>query len=76
MTRRFTREEFRRWAEGQTRRYERIGGEPVAMSPECVMHVRLKARIWQALDRAVHRVGVTCEALADGVTVEIDEDTD
>jgi hypothetical protein len=32
MTRRFTREEFRLWAEGQTQRYERLAGEPIAMS--------------------------------------------
>jgi len=76
MTQRLTREEFRRWAEGQTQRYERIAGEPIAMSPERVVHVRLKARIWQALDRAIRDAGVDCEALADGVTVEIDEDTD
>jgi Uma2 family endonuclease len=76
MTQRLTREEFRRWAEGQTRRYERIAGEPIAMSPERVVHVRLKARVWQALDRAIRDAGADCEALADGVTVEIDEDTD
>jgi hypothetical protein len=31
---RLTREEFHRWAEGQRGRFERIAGEPVAMSPE------------------------------------------
>jgi Uma2 family endonuclease len=45
MTQRLTRDEFRRWAEGQTRRYERIAGEPVAMPPEPAMHVRLKSRV-------------------------------
>jgi hypothetical protein len=29
-----TRQEFRQWAEWQKQRYERIAGEPVAMSPE------------------------------------------
>jgi Uma2 family endonuclease len=76
MTQRFTREEFRRWAEGESRRYERIAGEPIAMSPERVVHIRLKARVWQALDRAIRVTGANCEALADGVTVEIDDDTD
>ena len=33
MAPRLTREEFHRWAEGQTQRYERVAGEPVAMSP-------------------------------------------
>jgi Uma2 family endonuclease len=73
---RLTREAFHRWAEGQTQRYERIGGEPVAMSPECVQHVRIKSRVWAALDRAVRESGFDCEALGDGVTIEVDEDTD
>ena len=36
---RLTREEYLRWAEGQPKRYERIAGEPVAMSPERAQHV-------------------------------------
>jgi Uma2 family endonuclease len=76
MTQRLTREEFRRWAEGQTKRYERIAGEPVAVPPERIAHVRLKARVWRALDRSIQDAGLDCEALADGVTVEIDADTD
>jgi Uma2 family endonuclease len=76
MTQRLTREEFRRWAEGQTQRYERLAGEPVAMAPERIAHVRLKARVWRALDRSIRDAGLDCEALADGVTVEIDADTD
>ena len=76
MVQRLTREEFRLWAEGQTQRYERIAGEPVAMSPERAMHARLKARVWQALDRAIREAGLDCEALPDGITVEIDDETD
>jgi Uma2 family endonuclease len=76
MTERLTREEFRRWAAGQSQRYERLAGEPIAMSPERVVHVRLKARIWRALDNAILNDGADCEAFADGVTVEIDADTD
>lgn len=71
-----TRDAFRAWAEGQTVRYERIAGEPVAMSPERVIHARLKARVWQALDRALRTAGLPCEALPDGITVEVGEDTD
>lgn len=71
-----TREEFRRWAAGQKRRYERIAGEPVAMSPERIEHVRLKSRVWAALDRDIRTKGLPCEALGDGVTIEVDEDTD
>jgi Uma2 family endonuclease len=76
MSIRLTREEFHRWAEGRTQRYERIAGEPVAMSPERVQHVRIKSRVWAALDQAVRESGLECEALADGMTIEVDEDTD
>jgi Uma2 family endonuclease len=76
MAQRLSREEFRRWAEGQPGRYERIDGEPVAMSPERIQHVRIKSRVWAALDRAVTAAGLDCEALGDGVTIEVDEDTD
>jgi Uma2 family endonuclease len=70
------RREFRDWAEGQAGRYERVGGEPVAMSPERIQHARIKARLWAALDAAVRQAGVECEALPGGVTVEVGDDTD
>jgi len=76
MPQRFSRDEFHCWAEGQSTRYERVCGEPVAMSPERIQHVRVKARVWAALDRAIAAAGVDCEALSDGVTIEVDEDTD
>jgi Uma2 family endonuclease len=76
MPQRLTRQEFVAWAETQPHRYERIAGHPVAMSPERVEHVRIKNRIWAALDRAIQRNGLDCEALGDGVTIEIDDDTD
>jgi Uma2 family endonuclease len=76
MAQRLSREEFHRWAEGQPVRYERVNGEPVAMSPERIQHVRVKARVWAALDRAIATAGVDCEALNDGVTIEVDDDTD
>jgi Uma2 family endonuclease len=71
-----SREEFRLWAEGQKQRYERIAGEPVAMSPERFEHARIKSRVWAALDRAVRGAGLPCEALPDGITIEVDADTD
>ncbi len=76
MQQRLTREEYLRWVETQPKRYERIGGEPVAMSPERVQHVRVKNRIWAALDRAIRQDGLDCEALGDGMTIEVDADTD
>jgi Uma2 family endonuclease len=71
-----SRDAYRKWTEGQTTRYERIAGEPVAMSPERVIHARLKARVWRALDRELRAAGLPCEALPDGITVEVGEDTD
>ncbi len=76
MSQRLTRQEFVDWAETQPHRYERIAGQPVAMSPERVAHVRIKSRIWAALDRAIQHGKLECEALADGVTIEVDDDTD
>jgi Uma2 family endonuclease len=76
MPQRLTREEFHRWAETQRGRFERIAGEPVAMSPERAQHVRIKSRVWAALDRAVRDNGLDCEALGDGITIEVDADTD
>jgi len=46
------------------------------MSPERIEHVRIKSRVWAALDRAVRAAGVPCETLPDGVAIEVDEDTD
>ena len=76
MAQRLSREEFRRWAAGQRRRHERVAGEPIAMSPERIEHARIKSRVWAALDRAIRAANLPCEAYPDGITVEIDEDTD
>ncbi|WP_428484522.1 Uma2 family endonuclease [Rhodopila sp.] len=73
---RLTRQEYHKWTEGQTQRFERVAGEPVAMSPERIQHVRIKNRIWAALDGAIRDADLDCEALGDGVTIEVDEDTD
>jgi Uma2 family endonuclease len=73
---RLTRREFRDWAVTQTGRYERVAGEPVAMSPERVEHIRVESRVWAALDRAIQRAGLDCEALGDGLTIEVVDDTD
>ena len=72
-----SRTEYRRWAEAQPRgRYERVAGEVVAMAPERVAHVRVKTRTWRALEQAIRAAGRPCEALGDGVTVEVGDDTD
>lgn len=73
-----TRDDFRRWAETQPKgRFERVGGEPVAMSPERAAHVQVKTLVWLALARAVKAAGLAgCEVFGDGLTVEVDADTD
>jgi Uma2 family endonuclease len=76
MAQRLTREQFREWAETRAGRYERMAGEPVAMSPERIQHARIKSRVWAALNDAIRTAGVPCEALPDGVTIEVDADTD
>ena len=77
MTQSLSRAEFHLWTETQTRgRYERVDGEVIAMAPERSVHARLKARIWRALDREITTLGLPCEAMPDGMAVEIDQDTD
>jgi Uma2 family endonuclease len=76
MPRPLTRDEFRHWAQSQRGRFERVAGKPVARSPQRAQHVRVKSRVWAALDRAIRARDLDCEALADGMTIEIDEDTD
>ncbi len=67
----YSREEFRRWCASQgSGRFERVGGQIVAMSPERASHVRVKGRVFNALQRAIREAGVQCEAMPDGVTVE------
>lgn len=74
---RMSRPEFRRWVDAQPRgRYERVDGVVVRMAAERAGHVRAKMRAWRALDRVVSAAGLPCEVLGDGVTVEVDDDTD
>jgi Uma2 family endonuclease len=68
---------YRRWAEAQPRgRFERVGGEVVAMSPERGAHLRIKAAVWLALRQGIAAAKLPCEALPDGATIEIGDDTD
>jgi Uma2 family endonuclease len=69
-----SRDEYRRWCEAQPKgRFERVDGRIVAMAPERGAHLRVKAAIYKALDRAVVAAGVDCQALPDGATVETGE---
>jgi len=73
-----SREAFHRWVRTQPSgcRFERIDGRPVAMAPERLGHARAKARIWRALEAALVEAGLPCEAIIDGITVEVGEDCD
>ena len=75
--RHFTVSEYFAWLleTGESARCELVGGEPVGMAPETLRHVRVKQRFWRALDDAVAAAGLPCEALMDGVTVQVDDDT-
>lgn len=78
MGERMSREGFRRWLEERPDglRFERVAGEPVAMSPEPWAHASLKAHLWRLLAQEIARAGLPCLAMPDGMTVEIEEDTD
>jgi Uma2 family endonuclease len=70
------RAEFYAWAEAQANgRYERVNGEVVRVSPERWRHARLKAQIWRAIDLLVAAIP-GCDAVIDGMAVEIDDDTE
>lgn len=72
-----SRKEYRAWAEAQPRgRTEWVAGEVVAIAPERVGHLRTKAAVWLAFRQAIVAAGLPCEVLADGVTVEVGDDTD
>ena len=72
-----TSDEFIAWAIEQPdgERYELVAGEVVAMSPERLSHSRVKHRITRLLEDAIAAAGLRCEALPDGVAVEIDDHT-
>jgi Uma2 family endonuclease len=72
---RMNREEWRRWSEDHGARSERVHGEVVAMAPERWAHARIKTNIVLAFRAALAGRG-DCVAVPDGMTVEIDDDTD
>ena len=72
-----TADEFLAWAMAQPEgeRYELVAGEVVAMSPERLSHARVKHRIVRSLEDAIAAAGLRCEAMPDGVSVQVDDDT-
>ena len=68
-----TVDDFLAWAETQEGRWELFDGVPVAMSPERVIHGRVKYLVGRAFERAIERAGVPCQFLLDSVAVRIDK---
>lgn len=74
---RMTADEFIAWAMEQTdgAHYELVGGEVVGMAPERLAHARVKAQVHRALADAIERGGLPCEAVPDGMAVQVSADT-
>jgi Uma2 family endonuclease len=71
---RLTANAFIEWAlEQPGGRYELSGGEVVAMAPERLGHTRVKTEALIALRASIAASGLGCEAIADGVSVRIDD---
>jgi Uma2 family endonuclease len=74
---RMTVDEFLAWLEDgpEGARYELVAGEVVEVTPEPAAHARIKGQVWLALWNSMESAALPCEALADGMTVKIDEHT-
>lgn len=74
---RMAADEFLAWVlerpEGE--RYELVAGEVFTMAPERLGHARVKGHVFRALGDAIRAAGLRCEALPDGMAVQIDETT-
>ena len=67
-----TSDEFLLWALDQPGRYELVDGYPVQMQSERAAHARVKNRTSRALEDAIRRADVACEAWPDGMALRID----
>ena len=70
-----TVDEFLLWAEGRPGRHELVGGHVHAIAPERAGHARAKIRAQRALEDAIARERLPCEAMGDGMTVRVDPST-
>jgi Uma2 family endonuclease len=72
-----TVDEFLAWSQTVPGRYELVDGTAYRMQSERVRHVRVKSRVYRALESALEATNAAdgCEALADGALVRIDEAT-
>ena len=71
---RMSADEFLRWAmeQPQGKRYELVGGEVVAMSPERSSHALVKGNVFVVLRAAIAGSGLPCTAYPDGLSVRVD----
>jgi Uma2 family endonuclease len=74
---RMTADEFIAWALAQPEgeRYELVDGHVVAMAPERLGHARAKGHVFRRLGDALAAARLPCEAIIDGVAVEVDDTT-
>ena len=74
---RMAADEFIAWAMERTDRgrCELEGGEVVEVAPERLAHARVKAQAHRSLADAIKREGLPCEAVPDGVAVQVSADT-
>jgi Uma2 family endonuclease len=72
-----TADEFIPWALAQPEglHFELVHGRVTGMAPERLGHVRGKQRMFRLLADAIAASGLSCEALVDGVVVQVDEAT-
>jgi Uma2 family endonuclease len=70
-----TVDEYLAWAEGQPGRYELYAGSVYAMAPERAIHAEMKFGVQAALADAIHKAGLPCRMLPDGMTVRVDKFT-
>jgi len=68
-------DELMAWAEGQPGRYELVDGVVHAMTPERVVHAKIKGAVYMALVVGLRARDLLCHALPDGMTVRIDDTT-
>jgi Uma2 family endonuclease len=68
--------EFLAWANEQLdSNYELVDGEVVAMAPERLRHILVKAAVYRVLDDAVKAAGLPCTVFPDGAGVVINDNT-
>ncbi len=65
--------EYLAWAERHEGKFELLDGVIVAMAPERAAHVSAKRKIANALESAIQKAGLPCEAFVEGLGVQIDE---